>query len=365
MHEKKLKALISASGTAGHLIPAIQLAQQLKNEDVEIFFAAYGLEKREIFEKDKYNYLDVLAAPVLKKTLLVSIFKITLGFFKSLKLIINYKPDVVVGFGSYHTFPVILASYILRKKIVLFDSNSVLGQVNKVFAKKAKFLCVQFEREKKLKNEILVKPLPWIENYFVEKDFLKKISLEKERFTILIFGGSQGSQIINDNFKSAIKDLMKEIKNVQIIHIIGNDQSKIDFKTYYDQLNIKSYVSNFEKDFFRFYEISDLVISRSGAASISELIYFEKPSILVPFKKAKDSHQLKNAFFMKNKVKSSIVIDEDSLSKNTLLKQILSCIKKDKKKLCLFKENIQKFKKAQSLKNLKSLKEVTMYVAKN
>ncbi|KKL49836.1 hypothetical protein LCGC14_2311550, partial [marine sediment metagenome] len=112
MHKKKIKALISASGTAGHLIPAIQLAKKLEKSGVDIFFAAYGLENREIFPKDKFKYLDVLSAPITKKTIIFAFFKIFIGFFKSIKLILKYKPDVVVGFGSYHTFPVILASTI-------------------------------------------------------------------------------------------------------------------------------------------------------------------------------------------------------------------------------------------------------------
>ncbi|HEU64855.1 MAG: UDP-N-acetylglucosamine--N-acetylmuramyl-(pentapeptide) pyrophosphoryl-undecaprenol N-acetylglucosamine transferase [Candidatus Anoxychlamydiales bacterium] len=365
MHKKKIKALISASGTAGHLIPAIQLAKKLEKSGVDIFFAAYGLENREIFPKDKFKYLDVLSAPITKKTIIFAFFKIFIGFFKSIKLILKYKPDVVVGFGSYHTFPVILASTILRKKIVLFDSNIILGKVNKFFAKKAKFLCLQFERENKLKNEVLVKPLPWIENYKLKENFPRNIALKKQNFTILIFGGSQGSEIINKNFQMTIEDLQKQDKKFQIIHIIGNDQNKEKFKNFYDKLNITSYVSNFEKDFFKFYCLSDLVISRSGAASISELIYFEKPSILVPFKRAKDSHQLKNALFMKNIVKSALIIEEDYLSKTTLLDQILSYLKNDKKKLCLFKENIQKFKAIQSIKNIKDIENIVIDVAKN
>nr|NGX44458.1 UDP-N-acetylglucosamine--N-acetylmuramyl-(pentapeptide) pyrophosphoryl-undecaprenol N-acetylglucosamine transferase [Candidatus Anoxychlamydiales bacterium] len=250
-------------------------------------------------------------------------------------------------------------------KILIFDSNIILGKVNEFFAKKAKFLCVQFERKNKLKNEILVKPLPWIETYQIKSDFFKNISFKKQNFTILIFGGSQGAEIINRHFKMTIEDLFKKEKNFQIIHILGKDQNKKIFKKFYDKLNITSYVSNFERDFLKFYKISDLVISRSGAASISELIYFEKPSILVPFKRAKDNHQLKNAIFMKNTVKSSSVIEEDNLSKTTLLNQILSYLKNDKKKLCLFKKNIQKFKAIQSLKNIKDLKDIVIDVSKS
>ncbi len=365
MDEKKIKVLISASGTAGHLLPAIQLAEKLKKIKCDIFFAAYGLEKKQIFNKKKFKYLDVLSSPVTKKTILKAFFKILIGFLKSLNLIIKYKPDVVVGFGSYHTFPVMLASSVLKKKIVLFDSNISIGKVNKFFAKKAKFVCFQFERKIKLENEILVNSLPWIEDYQLNNDFFKNTALKKAKFTILVFGGSQGAEIINKNFQKAAKQLLKKEKNFQVIHILGNAQNKKAYKRYYDELNIPSYVSNFEKDFLKFYSFSDLIISRSGAASISEFIHFEKPSILVPFKKAKDNHQLKNANFMKNIVKSALIIEEDNLSEMTLLNEILSCIKNDKKKLYFLKKNIQKFKAAQSLKKVKNIESVVVDVAKN
>ena len=363
-----IKVLISASGTGGHLIPAIQLARKLKNKGCDIFFAANGLKSRKIFREENFSHLDITASQISKKKLFFAFFKILYGFFQSLKLIYKYKPNVIVGFGSYHTFPVILAAYVLRKKIVLFDSNTTLGQVNKIFSKKAKIVAVQFEKENQLNNEMLVKRFPWVcednKNKDLKNDFLKKINLEKNIFTILIFGGSQGSKIINDNFLNNIKDLSKKQK-IQVIHILGEGVVLSKIKKIYDDLNIKSYVSLFEKDLKPFYKISDLVISRAGACSISELIYFEKPSILIPFKKAKDNHQLKNALFMQNKVKSSTIIIEDDLSKNSLLKEISYFLENEQKKLCLFKENIQKFKSIDEKKNKKDLSDLVLKIGKN
>jgi len=363
MHEKKIKILISASGTAGHLIPAIDLADKLQKNS-QILFAAHDISKKKVFPKNRYAYRDILSSPISKKNIISAFFKIFIGFLQSLKLLIQYRPNVVVGFGSYHSFPVILASYILRKKIVLFDSNIILGKVNKIFAKKAIYLCTQFERENRLKNEILVKPLPWKTFKNVEKNFLNEIGLKKDVFTILIYGGSQGSKIINENFKKIIQEL-KTKHRIQVIHIVGDIKDVKSTKNCYETKNIASYVSHFEKDLSKFYMISDLIVSRSGANSIAEQIYFEKPSILVPFKKAKDEHQLKNAIFMQTKVQSSTILTEERLQKSVLLKEIVSYLVNNKKKLCLFQKNIQKFKAMQEKKNIKDLSDIILDVGEN
>ncbi len=350
---QKLKVLISASGTGGHLIPAQRLADILKKKDCDIFFAASGLSNRLFFQKENFSYLDISSSMINKKTIFIAFFKILKGLFQSLKLIIKYKPNVVVGFGSYHTFPVILASFLLKKKIILFDSNLILGKVNRIFSKIAKYVAIQFEIDKKLKNSVLVKRFPWDIKNEIDQGFIKKFGLDSNVFTIMIFGGSQGSKIINDNFIKTAQNLKKQ--KIQIIHILGSNYEKEKIKSIYDEYKIKSYVSNFEKNLFDFYKISDLVISRAGACSISEIIHFEKPSILIPFKNAKDNHQYKNAVFMQNTIGISSLILEDNLTEKTLYDEIISFLENNKKKFCLFKENVQKYKSLENKKNIKDL----------
>jgi UDP-N-acetylglucosamine--N-acetylmuramyl-(pentapeptide) pyrophosphoryl-undecaprenol N-acetylglucosamine transferase len=349
MLEKKIKVLISASGTGGHLIPAQQLAVKLQKRNCKVFFAASNLSTRRFFQKDKFLYLDISSSMLNKRTIFLAFFKILKGLIQSLKLILKYKPNVVIGFGSYHTFPIILASFLLRKKIILFDSNIILGRVNRIFSNVAKYVAVQFELDKKIKNSVLVKRFPWQLEEEIKEDFFKELGLEEDVFTIMVFGGSQGSKIINDNFIECVQELIKNYE-IQIIHIVG-DYEKEKIKKIYNNYNIKSYVSNFEKNLFAFYKISDLVISRAGACSISEIIHFEKPSILIPFKWAKDNHQYKNALFMK-KIGISSVILEEKLTKQVFFSEILSFLIENKKKICLFKKNVQRFKISESRKNI-------------
>jgi len=364
MSQKKIKVLISASGTGGHLIPAQKLANKLQKMNCEIFFAATGLSKRFFFQKNYFLYCDISSSIINKKTIFLAFFKILKGLLQSLKLILKYKPNVVVGFGSYHTFPVILASFLLRKKVILFDSNIILGKVNKVFSKVAKYVAVQFEIEKKMKNTILVKRFPWDIKKKIEKDFLKKIGLDNQIFTIMVFGGSQGSKIINDNFLKSVNNLIKKQK-IQIIHILGKNNEKEKIKNIYDEYKIKSYVSNFEKELLDFYEIADLVISRAGACSICEILYFEKPSILIPFKNAKDNHQYKNAIFMQNYVGLSSIILEENLSAKRLFNEIESFLENNNKKIYFFKQNAKKFKNLENNKNnIKNLSDLVIEVGK-
>lgn len=126
----KLKVLIAAGGSGGHLFPARQLAEQLTGD--EVLFAGHHLSKSPFFEKEKIPFREIESAPLTNKFLfLKALWK---GFWQSVDLLRTVRPDVVVGFGSFHSFPVLLAATILRKKVVLFEANCSLGKVNRFFS---------------------------------------------------------------------------------------------------------------------------------------------------------------------------------------------------------------------------------------
>ena len=230
------KVLISASGTGGHLIPAQDLARDLLKKNIEILFAASDISKKLTFEKSKFNFVDISSYPFNIKKLPTFFFKILKGFFQSIFLIKKYKPDVVVGFGSYHTFPVMLAAKLLRKKIVLFDSNSSLGQVNKFFAPSAAYVAIQFPIDQEIDNKIFVKRLPWrtidLASPNINNTDLK--NLKKDFFTIFVFAGSQGSKIINKSFLDSLKKIKD--KKIQVIHLIGKGETLKEIENTYKNL---------------------------------------------------------------------------------------------------------------------------------
>ncbi len=359
--KKDLRVLISAGGTGGHLIPAQQLAFSLIEKGCsKIVFAAKDISNRSFFQKNNFIYKDIASA-LPSKNILKFIFSILKGFLQSLLLILKLKPNVVIGFGSYHTFPVILAAFFLRKKIVLFEANTKLGRVNRFFSKAAFAIASQFPlRDNLKKKEIIIKHLPWHRVSKVKDESLyEKIGLEKSTFTFFIYGGSQGSKYINEVFCESIKSIHKN-KKMQVIHFIGKDQNEKMIKSFYDKLNIKSYVKEYEPEIHKYLPLADLIISRSGASTIAEILTFEIPAILVPFPNAMEAHQDDNAAFMKEIVKGVVVINQKELNSDLLSKEIKNLIGKDL--LSKMLNNIKSFNVLDNNENKKNLSDLVFQI---
>lgn len=269
-----LKILIATGGTGGHLFPSKQLAEQLT--DCEVIFAGHKLNESPFFDRS-IPYFEITSASSLRKwpTLLK-------GFFQALKLLWKLKPNVVVGFGSFHSFPVLLAAVILRKKIVLFEANCSLGKVNHFFAPFAKKIALQFPVEHK--KAVYVPLLPWTK----KRVRTQRYSRDPERMTILVFGGSQGATFINKTFCQAAKLLKFPFR---VHHLTGKEDSEIHY-------SVPALVKPFEEDMEAAYEIADLVVCRCGAGTTAELIRYQKPAVLIPYPYAHD-HQRKNGEYLK------------------------------------------------------------------
>jgi UDP-N-acetylglucosamine--N-acetylmuramyl-(pentapeptide) pyrophosphoryl-undecaprenol N-acetylglucosamine transferase len=350
--EKSLKVIISAGGTGGHLIPAKHLAEKLKEKNVkDIVFLAKGLSENSIFEKDKFPFVDI-PSDCFKKNpfkLFISILNILKGTIKSLFFILKFKPDVVVGFGSYHTFPVILAAKILFKPIILFEPNCFFGKVNKWFVKGSKVVVTQFPS--KLKNAVQVKKGFWITDKKTKKSYLD-FGLKKDHFTLLVFGGSQGAEYINQALIKIIGDFLKKRKDVQIIHLTGRENRNESIKSFYEKMNISAYVSSYEKNMSDLFHISDLVISRSGAGTFSELIYFEKPSVLIPYPYG-DHHQEYNADFMQDVIQGGMKMRQKD-------DNLLEVLIKMNEHFHVMKENIKKYKEME--KQLDNIEDIVYQI---
>ena len=144
------RILICSGGTGGHIYPAQSLAKELNKKcSVEILFAGGNLSTNRWFESDKFKYQDISCASFsLRKGLgnFLSAFKILRGVFESIKLIRKFKPNLIVGFGSFHTFPTLIAACITRKTIYLHEQNKQMGKVNRIFARWAKKIFVSFPK---------------------------------------------------------------------------------------------------------------------------------------------------------------------------------------------------------------------------
>ena len=284
MTRKPLKILIAAGGSGGHLFPAQQLSLTLQS-DCEILFAGYKLASSPFFESEKIPFKEIASAP-LKKGFLRALWK---GFWQSVSLMRSFCPDVVVGFGSYHTFPLLLAAALMRKKIILFEANSTLGKVNRFFYPFAKRIAFQFPSSQK--KGALVPFLPWVISQRKEVSIgeaRQYFGLHPEKRTFLVFGGSQGASFLNQQVPIALDRLPGDY---QVIHLTGKGATKVSYR-------ISSCVKEFEKDMSMAYKAADIAICRSGAGTIAELIQNHIPALLIPFPYAAGDHQRKNGQFL-------------------------------------------------------------------
>ena len=333
-----MKIMVAAGGTAGHLFPALSLIQNLKNLDkTNRFFLvlnSYSYKKNLLIP----GYVDLLfidsrsVSRSLSLHNLISVVKLFKGFVQSFIMVIKHKPDIVVGFGGYASFAICLFSVMNKIPTLIHEQNVVCGKANLLLSRIVDKVLVSFpetlEYFKKRKiNAILVgnptRPdLKRIESVSAKKQF----GFEADKFVILVAGGSQGSRRINQVFPEALKLIPKEIKSrFSVIHLSG----KSDFDSIcaaYNNLGIDYKVYDFFEDMSSAYSASDLVISRSGAMTVTEICFFGKASILIPYPFAY-GHQVQNAEYLS--VKGASVLVEEKFLNASLLKDKILDIYKD------------------------------------
>jgi UDP-N-acetylglucosamine--N-acetylmuramyl-(pentapeptide) pyrophosphoryl-undecaprenol N-acetylglucosamine transferase len=291
----KGKILIAAGGSGGHLIPAQQLAELLeKKHQCQVLFAGYKLSSSPFFQQKRFSFREIPSAPIS-----FAFFKaFWKGFWKSVWMLWKEKPHVVVGFGSYHTVPVLLAAVLFRKKIILYEANRVMGKVNWLISLFAEKVAGQFPPVGNPSKKWVSIPLfPWIPqtaHRLTKEAARREFGLDPARTTLLVFGGSQGAAFLNEKIPHAIKDLA----SIQVIHLTGSETSAREVRKQYSEWGIPAAVKAYEHQMQHAYDAADLAICRSGAGTTAELIRYQIPSILIPFPHAADDHQRHNAEYL-------------------------------------------------------------------
>jgi UDP-N-acetylglucosamine--N-acetylmuramyl-(pentapeptide) pyrophosphoryl-undecaprenol N-acetylglucosamine transferase len=306
-----MKIVIAAGGSGGHLLPAQQLAEELQKE-AEVLFAGHRLDASPFFRRDLFSFQSISAAPLKfsVKGLLAFVKAMARGFLESVRLIKTFQPDVVVGFGSFHSFPLLLAASLMRRKIVLFEANCLLGKVNRLFAFDAKIVAAQFLLKKSPRHLRFVPLLPWKEQPVLtdKQNARDALGLERDRLTFLIFGGSQGAAFLNRTIPASLP------AHAQAIHLAGKDEAAREVADRYRQAGILTVVKGFEPNMAILYAAADFAICRSGAATMAELIRYSLPALLIPFPFATDDHQRINAEFLVKKIGGAIMLFENAAS---------------------------------------------------
>ena len=230
-------------------------------------------------------------------------FFVLIGFFQSFVILIRFWPHVIFSKGGYVSLPVVLAAFILRRRVILHESDSRMGIANSIASKLASTVCVAFPNllKKGKKYRMTGNPIrPEIAKGSAEKGY-KLTGFEKGLPVLLVWGGSQGAAEINNLIAENFKDFTREF---QIVHITGKGKSigkKSPRYVHFDYL---------DKELKHIYAITDLVIGRAGANSLYELAYLKKPNIIIPLNNA---DQLNNAHYFEEKKASVIYKKEDRL----------------------------------------------------
>jgi len=332
----KKRILLAVGGSGGHLFAAEKIANELKHHDVH--FIGVGLDDSEFFKNSEYSHTSIKGDTLTKANgfkNVIALKRIFDGYRLSRKFIKKFNPDLIIGFGSFHSFPPSFAAIHLNTPLVLFEPNAIFGRVNKFLAKKAKFTAVQFyPYPTKVSGDIKSISLPIKEEITSIEDARSYFGLDRDKKTVLIFGGSQGAKSLNEIVPQYLKGL-----DIQVIHIIGKNTNMDEIHKLYESLQIKSSLKVFEDNMPLAYRACDFAICRSGACTLSELIHYGVPTILVPYPFATDNHQLHNAEFFQTIVKGGFVIEQLNLKKDLDL-----YLKKMEKESTLLSENIVLYK---------------------
>ncbi|MBQ5844432.1 MAG: undecaprenyldiphospho-muramoylpentapeptide beta-N-acetylglucosaminyltransferase [Alistipes sp.] len=352
------RIILSGGGTGGHIYPAIAVAQALERaltkEGVEILFVgAEGKMEMTAVPKAGYRIVGVPIAGLQRslspKNLLLP-FRIWKSVREAKSIIKDFKPDVVVGFGGYASAPILWAAQRIGIPTVIQEQNSYAGLVNKIVGRQAKSICVAYDNmERFFPVERIVKTGNPLRSAFsagqVDKtEALKHFGFNDTMPIIMVVGGSLGTRTLNNMMRSWVMTLDHKAP-VQVIWQTGRyyEQEMKQFLDNYPTANIWQGAFIERMDYA--YAISDVVISRSGACTVSELCLAGKPTLFVPSPNVAEDHQTKNAQALVDKKAARMVADSEAVdcAISTALRMVA-----DKSELTMLSKNIFKLAIADS-----------------
>jgi len=350
---------MSGGGTGGHIFPAVAIANEFRSRypDAEILFVgAQGRMEMTRVPEAGYKIVGLWISGLQRRLTLSNLLfplKVLVSYFRARTLVNDYKPDVVVGTGGYASGPIMIAATRKGVPTVIQEQNSFAGLANKQVANKASRICVAYEGMEKYfpANKIVVTGNP-IRKDILDIDSKREQALAHFAFnpqvkTLLIIGGSLGARTINESIINGIEKLLEA--QIQVLWQTG--------KGYYDAY--KARLANYDlrkirvQDFVRemdlAYAAADVVISRSGALSVSEICVAKKPVILVPSPNVAEDHQTKNAMALAQKDAAIVVADREASDK--LVDTALSLMF-DASRSAKLRENIALFAKPNATRDI-------------
>ena len=338
IYSQLMRAILAGGGTGGHVIPALAIANQLKNDySAEILFigTARGIENR-LVPAAGYP-LQLVRVGALKNVSLTTRLKTAFDLPRALwdagRILNEFAPDVVIGVGGYASGPAMLSAIVKHIPTLAFEPNVVPGFANRLVARFVSGAAVHFEETAKYFRHGEVTGVP------VRQSFFKIAPKRGGTPTVLVFGGSQGAHAINQAMIRCLPVLQREAPGIHIIHQTG-ERDYNDALTGYENLvaSAPSASAEFTYEVFKFIEDmpgafarADLVVCRSGASTVAEIAAAGKPAVFVPFPRAADDHQRVNAEVLA-KHGAAVVVEELKLE-GVWLAETIAALLQDSRRL--------------------------------
>lgn len=302
MTENKLKKIIiTGGGTGGHVFPALALLEAFEKTHIQVTYvgSATGFESKVIPQKG-HRFLTISSGAIKNQSffkIIKTVFILFKGLLQSCKIILKEKPDAIIGVGGYVSAPICIAGFMLGVPIFLQEQNVSVGITNRLLGKLAKKVYLGFPQATKYFNpkKVLVSGNP------LRKEIYQKNFPEIKAFkNLLVLGGSQGALAVNQVILDLLPLINESFPSLNIVHQTGEkDLEKV--KTAYEKMFKGSFqVKPFIQNVFEEYEKADLVVSRSGALTVSEIIESMRPAIFVPYPRVGQNDQTANAYWLES-----------------------------------------------------------------
>jgi UDP-N-acetylglucosamine--N-acetylmuramyl-(pentapeptide) pyrophosphoryl-undecaprenol N-acetylglucosamine transferase len=318
-----MRAILAGGGTGGHVIPALAIAQQLQKDyaaDVLFIGTARGIENRLVPAAGFSLRLVQVGAlnRVSLKTRLKTIFDLPQAVWDSRRILSEFRPDVVIGVGGYASGPAMLAAALGRVPTLVFEPNFVPGFANRLVAPLVSGAAVHFAETGRFFRRCELTGVPVREAFFQ----IANENPEKAKLTLLVFGGSQGAHAINQVVMNSVAALRQRVPGIHIVHQTG-ERDYNDAQAAYANLGDSVEVYRFIDDMPGLFARAGLLICRSGASTVAEVTAAGKPAVFVPFPRAADDHQKRNAEALE-RAGAAIMLEESSLTNETLVEAVSS-----------------------------------------
>lgn len=330
-----MRIVLTGGGTGGHIFPLISVARKLRERggiDLELLYIGSGAQlEKEVMNQENIPTKFIFSGKMRRYFSLqnfIDPFKTVLGLIQSLWILLWYMPEAVFSKGGYVAVPVVIAAWIYRIPVLIHESDAAPGSSNAMLAKFAERIAVAYPEAatyfESSKTAILGNPVREDINHGSAEEARKFFNFTESKPVILVLGGSQGSQTINEAVARILPQLLMR---AQIIHQTG-EKNYEDAVHLAGEFGIKAGREGYhpikflEGDILKnSYALAELIISRAGANSIAEIAANKKPSILIPLKGSANDHQSLNAYELA-KVGGALVLEEGNLGEHMLLEKI-------------------------------------------